>query len=55
MIVVKDRDTGRARGFGFVTFQDERDAKEAIDALNDTVRYIVCSLMDDSSYRLNLI
>ncbi|CAB4038055.1 glycine-rich RNA-binding GRP1A-like, partial [Paramuricea clavata] len=35
-IVVTDRDTGRPRGFGFVIFEDERDAKEAIDALDNT-------------------
>ena len=33
--VVTDRDTGRSRGFGFVTFTDEEAAKNAL-ALNGT-------------------
>ena len=34
--VITDRDTGRSRGFGFVTFDDEEAADRAIAALNDT-------------------
>lgn len=30
--VVKDRDTRRSKGFGFVTFASERDAQSALDA-----------------------
>ncbi|KAF8430324.1 hypothetical protein EV426DRAFT_13802 [Tirmania nivea] len=30
-IVVKDRDTGRSRGFGFVTFSNKDDATAAMD------------------------
>jgi len=33
--VVTDRDTGRSRGFGFVTFTSAEAASEAIDAMND--------------------
>jgi len=33
--VITDRDTGRSRGFGFVTFNDTEAAKEAL-ALNGT-------------------
>lgn len=32
--VVTDRDTGRSRGFGFVTFQDEQAAALAIEKLD---------------------
>jgi len=32
--VVTDRDTGRSRGFGFVTFEDNAAADEAIEAMN---------------------
>lgn len=33
--VIRDRDTGRHRGFGFVTMPDDSAAQAAIDALND--------------------
>ena len=34
-VIVCDRDTGKSRGFGFVTMEDRRDAARAIDALNE--------------------
>ncbi|KAI9748878.1 MAG: serine/threonine protein kinase [Chaenotheca gracillima] len=34
-VVVKDRDTGRSRGFGFVRFGQESDADAAIAAMNN--------------------
>ncbi len=35
-IVISDRYTGRSRGFGFVTFEDDEAADKAIEALNGT-------------------
>lgn len=34
-VVVKDRDTGRSRGFGFVRYTNEDDAHKAITAMNN--------------------
>ena len=33
--VIKDKFSGRSKGFGFVTFKNDDDAKKAIDAMND--------------------
>ncbi|TNE31737.1 MAG: RNA-binding protein [Bacteroidetes bacterium] len=32
--IITDRESGRSRGFGFVTFTDDQDAMSAIDAMN---------------------
>ena len=34
--VVKDRDTGQSKGFGFVEISNEQEALAAISALNNT-------------------
>ena len=34
--VIADRDTGRSRGFGFVTFTQDDDAKTAISKMDGT-------------------
>ena len=33
--VVKDRDTGRSKGFAFVEMQDDDEARKAIEELNE--------------------
>ncbi|OMO75709.1 hypothetical protein COLO4_25937 [Corchorus olitorius] len=33
--IINDRETGRSRGFGFVTFRDEKSMRDAIDGMNE--------------------
>jgi RNA recognition motif-containing protein len=34
--VIKDRETGRSRGFAFVEMPDDAEAKQAIESVNST-------------------
>ncbi len=44
--VITDRDTGRSRGFGFVTFAQDDDAKTAISKMDGTS-------LDDKTIKVN--
>jgi cold-inducible RNA-binding protein len=35
--VIADRETGRSRGFGFVTYTNSADANKALEAMNGAV------------------
>jgi RNA recognition motif-containing protein len=37
--IIKDKETKRSRGFGFVEMSNDDDAQKAIDALNGTEHY----------------
>ena len=52
-VVVKDRDTGRSRGFGFVRYTQEADAQKAIAAMNN-IEYVLrlARVTGDSSGRV---
>lgn len=44
--VVDDRETGKSRGFGFVTFADAADCKKAIETMNG-------AMVDGRAIRVN--
>ena len=44
--VVTDRDTGKSRGFGFVTFADDAACKKAIETMNG-------AMVDGRAIRVN--
>ena len=45
--MIKDRDTGRAKGFAFVTMNSDEDAKNAIKILNE-------KMLDDRAIKVNV-
>ena len=50
--VVEDRETGRSRGFGFVTFYEEKDAQKAIEDLDGGVKLLSTMMATNSLINL---
>ena len=46
--VVEDRESGRSRGFGFVTFSKEGDVQRAIDDLDGAVKRLSTMMATNS-------
>lgn len=46
--VVYDRESGRSRGFGFVTYSSAREVDNAIESLNGAVRHFSLFLLPHS-------
>lgn len=42
--VIYDRDSGRSKGFGFVTYNSAQEVQNAIRTLNGAVSILLCSL-----------
>lgn len=45
--LVYNPETGKPKGFGFVKFEDPRDAEDAIDQANGKVTVYHCPLTSD--------
>ena len=41
MKILHDRETGKSRGFGFVTFEHEDEAKACVVAIHGTVSEVI--------------
>ena len=46
--VVYDRETGRSRGFGFVTFREEKSVQKAINELDGQVKRLSTMMATNS-------
>lgn len=56
LVIVADRQTGTSRGFGFITFEDVQDARDAVEQMNHSSlddRKVRTSCSSDEAYLRN--
>lgn len=54
VVVIKDKETQRSRGFGFITFANPDHASDAMRAMNGEVRFFFQNYINCYGHSLNI-